>query len=60
MTGSWHDFLFASMDKAGLMTNDKPPLAYWIQALVVRGLGHNAWSLRPCRHRGSYISAAGA
>ena len=27
MTTSWHDFLFASLDKSGLMTVDKPPLA---------------------------------
>jgi 4-amino-4-deoxy-L-arabinose transferase-like glycosyltransferase len=45
MAGSWHDFLFASMDKAGLMTIDKPPLAYWIQALVVRVFGYSSWSL---------------
>ncbi|HEY2260283.1 MAG TPA: hypothetical protein VGH45_11250, partial [Solirubrobacteraceae bacterium] len=25
MTTSWHDFLFASLDKSGLMTVDKPP-----------------------------------
>src|SRR3978361_89157 len=33
MTTSWHDFLFISLDKAGLMTVDKPPLALWVQAL---------------------------
>ena len=33
MSTSWHDFLYASLDKAGLMTVDKPPLALWIQAL---------------------------
>ncbi len=27
MSTSWHDFLFASLDKTGLMTVDKPPLA---------------------------------
>lgn len=26
MTTSWHDFLFISLDKTGLMTVDKPPL----------------------------------
>jgi len=45
MASSWHDFLFGSMDKSGLMTVDKPPLAYWIQALVVRVFGFNSWSL---------------
>ncbi|MGN6871181.1 MAG: glycosyl transferase, partial [Solirubrobacteraceae bacterium] len=33
MSTSWHDFLFASLDKTGLMTVDKPPLAFWVQAL---------------------------
>ena len=27
MSSSWHDFLFASMDRSGLMTVDKPPFA---------------------------------
>ena len=39
MSTSWHDFLYASMDKSGLMTIDKPPLAYWVQALSVRIFG---------------------
>jgi hypothetical protein len=33
MSSSWHDFLFASLDKGGVMTVDKPPLALWVQAL---------------------------
>src|SRR6201994_807922 len=36
MTTSWHGFLFASLDKSGLMTVDKPPLALWVQALSAR------------------------
>jgi 4-amino-4-deoxy-L-arabinose transferase-like glycosyltransferase len=39
MTTSWHDFLFASLDKTGLMTVDKPPLALWVQALSARIFG---------------------
>ena len=39
MSTSWHDFLFASLDKTGLMTLDKPPLALWVQALSVRVFG---------------------
>src|SRR5580704_3816198 len=39
MAGSWHDFLFASMDPSGVMTVDKPPLSLWIQALSVRVFG---------------------
>ena len=39
MSGSWHDFLFASFDPSGVMTVDKPPLALWVQALSVRIFG---------------------
>jgi len=45
MASSWHDFLYASMDRAGLQTIDKPPLAYWVQALDVRVFGYSSWSL---------------
>jgi 4-amino-4-deoxy-L-arabinose transferase-like glycosyltransferase len=45
MASSWHDFLFNSMDKAGLMTVDKPPLSDWIEALSVRIFGFNSWAL---------------
>jgi 4-amino-4-deoxy-L-arabinose transferase-like glycosyltransferase len=45
MTTSWHDFLFASLDKSGLMTVDKPPLSLWIQALSARVFGFHPLSL---------------
>jgi 4-amino-4-deoxy-L-arabinose transferase-like glycosyltransferase len=45
MSTSWHDFLFASMDKSGLMTVDKPPLALWVQALSARIFGFSSWSI---------------
>jgi 4-amino-4-deoxy-L-arabinose transferase-like glycosyltransferase len=45
MSSSWHDFLFASMDRAGVMTVDKPPLALWVQALSVRVFGYHPLSL---------------
>jgi 4-amino-4-deoxy-L-arabinose transferase-like glycosyltransferase len=45
MSTSWHDFLFASLDKTGLMTVDKPPLAFWIQALLVRVFGFHPLSI---------------
>src|ERR1700678_3108971 len=45
MSTSWHDFLFASMDKAGLMTVDKPPLALWIEALSARIFGYHPLSV---------------
>jgi 4-amino-4-deoxy-L-arabinose transferase-like glycosyltransferase len=39
MAASWHDFLFASLDRSGVMTVDKPPLSLWVQALSVRVFG---------------------
>jgi 4-amino-4-deoxy-L-arabinose transferase-like glycosyltransferase len=45
MSTSWHDFLFASLDRSGLMTVDKPPLAYWVQALSVRVFGYHPLSI---------------
>jgi 4-amino-4-deoxy-L-arabinose transferase-like glycosyltransferase len=45
MTTSWHDFLFVSLDKTGLMTVDKPPLALWVQALSARIFGVNSLSI---------------
>jgi 4-amino-4-deoxy-L-arabinose transferase-like glycosyltransferase len=41
MSSSWHDFLFASLDRSGVMTVDKPPLALWVQALSVRVFGYH-------------------
>jgi 4-amino-4-deoxy-L-arabinose transferase-like glycosyltransferase len=45
MTTSWHDFLFISLDKSGLMTVDKPPLSLWVQALSARVFGFNSLSI---------------
>jgi len=45
MSTSWHDFLYASFDKSGVMTVDKPPLALWIQALSVRVFGYHSLSM---------------
>ncbi|MFZ0042776.1 MAG: glycosyltransferase family 39 protein, partial [Solirubrobacteraceae bacterium] len=45
MAGSWHDFLFASLDRSGLMTVDKPPLSLWVQALSVRVFGFHPLSI---------------
>jgi 4-amino-4-deoxy-L-arabinose transferase-like glycosyltransferase len=45
MTTSWHDFLFASLDRSGLMTVDKPPLALWVQALSARIFGFHPLSV---------------
>jgi 4-amino-4-deoxy-L-arabinose transferase-like glycosyltransferase len=45
MTTSWHDFIFASLDKTGLMTVDKPPLSLWVQALSARVFGFHPLSV---------------
>jgi 4-amino-4-deoxy-L-arabinose transferase-like glycosyltransferase len=45
MSTSWHDFLFASLDKSGVMSVDKPPLALWVQALSVRVFGYHSLSI---------------
>jgi 4-amino-4-deoxy-L-arabinose transferase-like glycosyltransferase len=45
MSTSWHDFLFASLDRSGVMTVDKPPLALWVQALSVRAFGYHPLSI---------------
>ena len=45
MSSSWHDFLYASFDRSGVMTVDKPPLALWVQSLSVRAFGYHPMSL---------------
>jgi 4-amino-4-deoxy-L-arabinose transferase-like glycosyltransferase len=45
MSTSWHNFLFISLDRSGLMTVDKPPLSLWVQALSARVFGFHPLSL---------------
>jgi 4-amino-4-deoxy-L-arabinose transferase-like glycosyltransferase len=45
MISSWHNFLFASFDPSGVMTVDKPPLAFWVQALSAKVFGFSSWSI---------------
>ena len=45
MASSWHAFLYGSLDAAGVMTVDKPPLALMVQALSVRVFGWSSWSM---------------
>jgi 4-amino-4-deoxy-L-arabinose transferase-like glycosyltransferase len=45
MSSSWHDFLYASLDRGGVMTVDKPPLALWVQALSARVFGFDSLSI---------------
>lgn len=41
MASSWHNFLYGSFDMGGVMTVDKPPLAFWVQALSVKVFGYS-------------------
>ena len=45
MSGSWHNFFYNSYDAAGVMTVDKPPVAFWVQALSVRVFGYSSLSM---------------
>ena len=45
MSSNWHDFLYGAMDRTGVMTVDKPPLALWVQALSVRVFGYHPLSM---------------
>ena len=45
MSSSWHNFLFASLDRSGVMSVDKPPLALWVQSLSVRLFGYQPLSV---------------
>ncbi len=45
MTESWHAFFFASFDKAGFASVDKPPVGLWIQAIFARILGFQGWTI---------------
>ena len=45
MTRSWHAFAYGALDAVGFITVDKPPFAFWIQALSARVFGFGAWSI---------------
>lgn len=45
MIANWHNFLYGSFDPSGVMTVDKPPLAFWIEALSAKIFGLNSWSI---------------
>ena len=45
MLTSWRHFFFLSVDPAGFISLDKPPLAYWIQAASAKVLGFRGLSL---------------
>lgn len=45
MSENWHAFFFNSLDAAGFVTVDKPPLGFWIQVAAVKLLGYHGWSI---------------
>jgi len=45
MSQSWHAFFYGALDSVGFITVDKPPFAFWVQALSVRLFGLSSWSI---------------
>ncbi|MCM3748132.1 glycosyltransferase family 39 protein [Paenibacillus pasadenensis] len=45
MLQSWHNFFFGSLDSAGSVTVDKPPLVLWIQTAFAFVFGLHGWSV---------------
>jgi 4-amino-4-deoxy-L-arabinose transferase-like glycosyltransferase len=44
-TVSWKAFFFGSIDPGNFITVDKPPAAFWVQALSGRIFGFSSWSM---------------
>ncbi len=45
MTLSLKNFFFVTLDPAGFVTVDKPPLGYWMQAISAKLFGFSGWSI---------------
>nr|WP_150272047.1 glycosyltransferase family 39 protein [Paenibacillus tepidiphilus] len=45
MLENFHNFFFASLDSAGSVTVDKPPVAFWIQTASAWIFGLHGWSV---------------
>lgn len=45
MMQNWHAFFFNSLDPAGFVTLDKPPLGFWLQVLSAKIFGFNGVAL---------------
>lgn len=45
MSRSWSNFFFGAVDPGGFITVDKPPFAFWVQALSARIFGFGSWSI---------------
>ncbi|KHL92785.1 4-amino-4-deoxy-L-arabinose transferase [Paenibacillus sp. IHB B 3415] len=45
MLQSFHNFFFASLDSAGSVTVDKPPVTFWLQTISALIFGLHGWSV---------------
>ncbi|HEX9062771.1 MAG TPA: glycosyltransferase family 39 protein, partial [Clostridia bacterium] len=45
MTLSLKNFFFVSLDSAGFVTVDKPPVGFWVQAIFVKIFGFSGFSI---------------
>ncbi|MEI7554478.1 glycosyltransferase family 39 protein [Candidatus Chlorohelix sp.] len=45
MIQSWSNFFFVSFDPGGFVTVDKPPVAFWVQAIFAKVLGFSGFSI---------------
>ncbi len=45
MVQNFHNFFYASFDPAGFITVDKPPVAFWFQAISAKLFGVHGWSV---------------
>ncbi|WEV53950.1 glycosyltransferase family 39 protein [Leuconostocaceae bacterium ESL0723] len=45
MVQSWHNFWYGSLDPAGFITVDKPPVALWFMAISAKIFGVHGWSV---------------
>ncbi len=45
MMQSFHNFFYASLDSAGSVTVDKPPVTFWLQTISAEIFGLHGWSV---------------
>ncbi|MDI4649040.1 ArnT family glycosyltransferase [Cohnella hashimotonis] len=45
MMENLHNFFYASLDSAGSVTVDKPPVVFWIQTISAKFFGLHGWSV---------------
>ena len=45
MTQSFKNFFFVSFDPSGMVSIDKPPVGFWMQAISVLIFGYHGWAM---------------